>query len=231
MTDLTQFVSILAQSALATPVTNKIKASQPLEFYARIAFPPEAIAALMEMVQAAAGAAFGGLHPDVQHGITTNATATKPIPGIPGDWLLVRVASQYAPYVADAAGKQLPQVDPAAQGVIKTTFYPGKRVRAAISAFTWTHKTGGRGISYNLDGIMATATDSDRLNIGTGVVANVFQQFAQAQAAAPTFAQAQAAPAQVAAFAAPTANPFGAAAPADSANPFAQAQTQANPFA
>ena len=117
-TNLLDHVAILTHSALAAPQGNKLKAAKPMEYYAVLAYPPEAMPALLELATQGAQA-FGGLHPDVQHGIKTNAQSKKPIPGVPGDWFLIRAATQYAPYVADASGKQLEQADPIAQSAIK----------------------------------------------------------------------------------------------------------------
>lgn len=230
-TNLLDHVAILTHSALAVPQQNKLKAAKPMEYYAVLAFPPTAAGALMALCIEGAHA-FGGLKPDVQHGIKTNAQSKKPIAGIPDDWLLIRAATQYAPYVADATGAQLEQANPNAQAAIKAGFYAGKRVRAALAPFHWTHATGGRGVSYNLNGIMAAA-DGERLNIGTGVVASAFQQYADPNASA---SQAPGANAAVVAQGS-GANPFAqqaaqtqTAAPAVSANPFAQTAV-GNPFA
>lgn len=216
--NLIDHVAILTSSALAIPQVNKLKPGRGPEFYAVIAFPPAAGQALMAICQAA-----GTLAPDVQVNVKPNASTKKPIVGIPGDWLIVRAATQYAPYVADESGKQLLQDKPEDSAKIRQGFYAGKRVRAALSAFAWNHPTGGKGISFNIDGVMAVE-DGERLAIGNGAMVNAFEKFAQAPAAAAA------------------ANPFAPIAPAvepgivvgasAAANPFAAAGTAAaNPFA
>jgi Protein of unknown function (DUF2815) len=217
----TEHIAILTHHSLDIAVKNKLKAADKApEFYGLIAFPPAAANDLMAVTQAAAGS-----EPlsNFEIGIKTNALQKTPIPGIPADWFVVRAATQFAPYVADATGAQLEQGDPEHVLRIKSEFYAGKRVRASITGYAWNFK-GKRGISYNLAGVMDAGQAGERLAIGNGDVVNAFQKFAQPAA-------------QLAA----TASPFGVAAtapveaaPAASANPFAQAAPAAqtnNPFA
>lgn len=220
--NLIDHVAILTSSALATPQLNKLKPGRGPEYYAVIAFPPAAGGALQALCQQVAT-----LSPEIQIGVKPNASTKKPIVGIPGDWLIVRASTQYAPYIADETGAQLDQSVPEHAAKIRQQFYAGKRVRAALSAFAWSHATGGKGISFNVDGVMAVS-DGERLAIGNGAVVNAFAQHAQPAAAGGTagatspFGTAHAA-------AAPAAAP---AAPAGNANPFAQAVAgNANPFA
>lgn len=221
--NLIDHVAILTSSALAVAQVNKLKPQRGPEFYAVIAFPPAAGQALHELCKIAGANAFGGLGTDVSIRVAPNASTKKPIVGIPADWLIVRASTQYAPYVADLAGKQLLQDNAEHAAQIRQQFYAGKRVRAALSAYGWTHPQSGKGISFNIDGIMAVE-DGERLAIGNGAMVNAFEKFAQAGAPA----------------AAGAANPFAGAAPAvapapapaANANPFAQAGTAtANPFA
>lgn len=237
---LDQHVAILAHSSLDVPRINRLNPQKPASFYAQIAFPPAAGADLQALAAAVApGGSFAGL----EVGVKTNGQLAKPLPGIPADWFVIRSSTQFAPYVADGAGNHLDQNNLANHGLIKSTFYAGKKVRAALSAFFWTYPaTGKRGISFNLQGLMAS-DDGERLNIGSGVVVNAFAQYADPSKAASITA-APGANAQT--VATPNAgNPFGAsstvqqstpvaqtAAPAASANPFAQQpQAAANPFA
>lgn len=228
--NLIDHVAILTSSALATAQVNKLKPQRGPEFYAVIAFPPAAGQALHDLCKIAGQNAFGGLGSDVSIRVQPNKSTKKPIVGIPDDWLIVRASTQYAPFVADVTGVQIEQ-NPAKpedavknQARIRSEFYAGKRVRASLSAYGWTHPQSGKGISFNIDGVMAVE-DGERLAIGNGAMVNAFEKFAQAPAAgagaANPFAGAAAAPA-----AAPV------AAPAASANPFAQsAPAAANPFA
>jgi len=229
---ITDHVAILAHSSLDVPRVNKLNPAKPASFYAQVAFPPSAGADLQAL---AAAVAPGGNFAGLEVGVKTNAQLAKPLPGVPGDWFVIRTSTQFAPYVADGAGNQLDQSNPATHGTIKTQFYAGKKVRAALSAFAWAHQaTGRRGISFNLQGIMA-ADEGERLNIGQGVVVNAFQQYADPSKAAGSTpvpgANATEQPAN-------NGNPFGGqqqaqgGAQAQSANPFAQqASANANPFA
>jgi hypothetical protein len=208
---LVQHVSILTHHALAAATPNKMKAGKPLEFYALLAIPPAAAADLQQIAeQSANGAPLGNF----EIGIKRNGEQPKPIAGIPADWFVVRAATQYAPFVADAAGNQLLQTDAAQAAAIRSTFYAGKKVRVVLSSFPWEFK-GKRGISFNLGGVMDAGEQSDRLVIG-GADTSVFQKYANPNAA----------PAAV-----PGANAATVATPA-AGNPFAQSvPAAANPFA
>jgi hypothetical protein len=235
---ITDHVAILAHSSLDVPRINRLNPEKPAAFYAQLAFPPSAGADLQALAAAVApGGSFAGL----EVGVKTNGQLAKPIPGIPADWFVIRSSTQYAPYVADGAGNQMDQSNPATHGVIKQHFYAGKKVRTALSAYSWEHTaTRRRGISFNLQGVMAS-DDAERLNIGAGVVVNAFNQYADPSKAANVTPVPGA---NVQAAAGSGGNPFantGAATaqpttaqPAQSANPFAQpapAAQSANPFA
>ena len=215
---ITDHVAILTHAALAEAIPNNKKPGKPLQFYALLAFPPAAGQDLADLArQVAPGGNLAGLSINVK----PNSQQTKPIPGVPGDWLVVRAATQFAPYVADAHGRQLEQAK--AAGEIKTKFYAGKKVRAALTAFAWNYD-GKPGVSYNLQGVME-AGDGERLNIGSGVVANAFEKYAQPDESAPA--------------AGTQGNPFGgtgaaSATQAQPTNPFAQSgsadNSATNPF-
>jgi hypothetical protein len=216
---LTDHIAILTHHALAAATPNKLKQGNPMEFYGLIAFPPEAGADLQAVAEVAAnGAPLGNF----EIGINRNNTA-KAIPGIPADWFVVRGATQFAPYVADATGKQLEQTDPAAANVIKSTFYAGKKVRVALTAFPWNFK-GKKGISFNLSGVMDAGEQGERLAIGNGEVVNAFQKYASPNAAPAAAGNAFAAPAtpsEPANVVPPSDNPFTQTVAAGNANPFA----------
>ena len=239
---LEQHVAILAHSSLDMPRVNRLNPQKPAAFYAQLCFPPEAGADLQAL---AAAVAPGGNFDGLEIGVKMNSALTKPVPGVPGNWFVVRSSTQFAPYVADGAGNQLDQGNPNNHTMIRQTFYAGKRVRVALSAFPWTHApTGRRGISFNLTGIMAS-DDGERLNIGANKTINAFAAYADPSKAA--HAQTMPGTSAQAVPQGPAANPFGAqqapaqasqqapaAQPAQSANPFAQqapAAQSANPFA
>jgi hypothetical protein len=215
---LTDHIAILTHHSLAAATPNKLKVGNPLEFYGLIAFPPEAGADLQAIAEVAAN---GAPLANFAIGINRNNTS-KAIPGIPADWFIVRGATQFAPYVANAAGLQLEQTDPASAVIIKSTFYAGKKVRVALTGFTWVFK-GKNGISFNLSGVMDAGEQSERLAIGGGDVVNAFQKHANPNAAPAAAGNAFSAPAEqppVAATPPASANPFAQATPAAGANPF-----------
>lgn len=221
---ITDHIAILAHSALVAKVKNKN--NDRMEFYAVLAFPPSAANDLMSVfTDRTNGAPLGNF----KISVSTNAQSKKPIAGVPGDWFVVRSATQYAPFLSDVQGVQLDQDDVAQHGTIRQTFYAGKRVRASISAWSWVNKTGEHGLSLNLHGIMDAGVEGERLAIGNSA-ANAFAQHAKpnAQGAADVLSNTPAA-------APATANPFGGpqTAAASSANPFQQAAPAAstNPFA
>jgi hypothetical protein len=226
MSNLIDHIAILTNSSLAQPVPNKLKGGR-MEYYAVIAFPPAAGEALHDLCKAT-----GAMGPGVQINVKPNASGSKPIPGVPGDWLVVRAATQYAPFIADETGAQLdqaaakPEAAEANRARIRSEFYAGKRVRAAFSAYAWSHATGGKGISFNVDGVMAVA-DGERLAIGNGAMVNAFAHHAQPAAAGSTagaqspFATTHAAAAPAAAVAQPVAkDPFAQPVAAQADNPF-----------
>lgn len=211
---ITDHVAILTHAALAEAVPNNKKPGKPLQFYALVAFPPAAGNDLADLAkQVAPGGNLAGLSINVK----PNNKQSKPIPGVPDDWLVVRAASQFAPYIADAHGKQMTQDADGAR--IRATFYAGKKVRVALTAFAWNYD-GKPGVSYNLSGVME-AGDGERLAIGSGVTASAFEKYVD-----------KSAPAEAA-----QGNPFGGSTPAAAPtgdNPFAQAASSgagaANPF-
>jgi hypothetical protein len=227
---LDSHVAILTHHALAAAVQNQKKASKPMEFYGLFAFPP---AAANDLAAIAATVANGAPLGNFEIGITTNAQTKNPIAGVPGDWFIVRAATQFAPYVADATGAQLEQGNPAHAALIRSTFYAGKRVRVMLSAFSWVYDK-RPGISFNLSGVMDAGEQGERLAIGNGAVVNAFQKHANPNATSALVPGATATeqPAN-------NGNPFGGASAqgsaggaSQSANPFAQSvATTGNPFA
>lgn len=229
---LAGYEAILTHHAIVTPQVNKLKPTKPAEFYALIALPAAAQADLWAILVECATTAFGHAN-NFEHGIKTNATSKKPIPGVPGDALIVRAASQYAPEIYDADGTLLNPQNPAHLQTIKAKFFAGTRVRTILTPYHWTFQ-GKNGVSFNLAGIMLVPSEAQRLAIGGVDTASAFKKFAQpgpgglpATTGAPTDAAA--------AFAA-GGNPGAVGgAPAANANPFAQQTSGAagaggNPF-
>lgn len=220
---ITDHVAILTHSSLAQATPNRKKAGNPLQFYGVFAFPPAAADDLKAALLAASPTkSLSGL----QVRVPRNAQTARPLPGIPDDWFVIRAASgeQFPPYLADERGAQLDQ--PSQGAAIRTMFYPGKRVRVALSAYFWPNEGGG--LSFNLNGVMAVS-DGERLPIGNSA-ANAFAGYADSKAAESSPAQGD--------------NPFGqvsqsgtaaaANVPTAGADPFQQSAKQtanSNPFA
>lgn len=172
---ITDHIAILTHSALAQPVVNQKKATKPSEYYAVLAFPPAASDDLQAVLKSVApGGSLNGLRISVRR----NSQLDKPIPGVPADWFIIRGATRFPPYLADEAGVQMDQA--AHVNDIRVKFYPGKRVRAALSAYHWANDGGG--LSFNLNGVMAVS-DGERLAIGN-TAANAFAGYVDPNAAA-----------------------------------------------
>lgn len=226
---LAAYEAILTHHAIVTPQVNKLKPTKPAEFYALIALPAAAQADLWAILVERATTAFGHAN-NFEHGIKTNATSKKPIAGVPGDALVVRAASQYAPEIYDADGTLLNPQNPAHLQTIKAKFFAGTRVRTILTPYHWSFQ-GKNGVSFNLAGIMLVPSEAQRLAIGGVDTAGAFKQYAQAGTGGVP-AAAGAATDAAAAFAA-GGNPGAAAGAA--ANPFAQQTSSAagaggNPF-
>jgi|SRR5579859_660856 len=212
---ITDHIAILTHHALAQAQPNRKKAGKPLQFYSVLAFPPAAAGDLQAL---SAAVAPGGSLTGLKVGVRRNQQLDKPIPGVPGDWFIIRASTQFPPYLADEGGNQLSQ--DTQQAAIRVKFYAGKKVRAAISAFYWPNEGGG--ISFDLSGVMAVS-DGERLNIGN-TAANAFASYVD-----PNVAAAQATAAQAASASTTNAGTSGNR----SADPFQQSAkpTTANPFA
>lgn len=214
---ISDHVAILAHHALARAIPNKKKQNR-MEFYAVLAFPPAAMDALADAVNVVYP---GADLSQISVSIRTNQQQTKPIVGIPADWLIVRAATQYQPYLADEAGNQMND-----ENHIRSVLYAGANVRVDLSAFSWT-QDGVPGASFNVNGVMAAGA-GERLSIGSGRVANNLAQYANPNATSTTHG----ANAQTVANG-PTGNPFAKrqAAGAEAARAALGDGAKANPFA
>lgn len=214
---LTDHVAILTYANLVTAQKNK--QSGRMEFYALLAFPPSAQNDLAAMFTAAAN---GAPLSNFKLGVKANKAQEKPIPGVDGDWLIVRAASAFAPYLADAQGARLDQAEAINTLAINSTFYAGKKVRASLSAWQWTFQ-GKSGMSVNLLGLMDAGSESERLNIGNNAGAD-FAKYAQTGAASASggnpFETKVAGLAPQESGGAQGGNPFAQAAKPDGTNPF-----------
>jgi len=220
---LTDHVAILLGHSLDVPRLNKKKTRS--DFYAQFALPPAAAAEVAALVSAVyPGVPLGTL--DVN--FKTNAQQDKPFPGVPSDWFIIRMASQYAPELYAADGETLiPST--AARG----HFFAGMKVRVHSSAWGWKNEFGKSGASFNLHAIMDAGQGGERLQIGQGGQAGAAFKAHGNPNAAPVQTQGQTVAEQN------TGNPFGgqqqanAGAQVQGANPFAQPQaaSNGNPFA
>lgn len=229
---LTDHVAILLGHSFDVARLNKKKTRA--DFYAQFALPPAAAAEIAALVAA--------IYPGVplstlEVNFTTNAQQAKPFPGVPSDWFIVRMASQFAPELYAADG--VTRVDNAQA---RSAFFAGMRVRVHSSAWGWKNEFGKSGASFNLLGVMDAGQGGERLSIGNA-----------ANGAGSAFATHASPNAQPSVHATPTVNPFAAAgapaassaaavvgtvpnamgtAPAVGVNPFAAATAASvNPFA
>ena len=219
------FEAILTHHSLVSAQVNKLNPGKAPEYYALLAFPAAAQqalwAVLVEKAQAEHNMAQG-----FSHGIKTNQSSGKPIVGVPGDSIMVRAASQYAPEIYDADGAKFELTNPAHIQAIKSKFHAGCRVRAILTPFGWNFQ-GKKGVSFNLAGLMYVPSDAPRLSIGGADVGGAFKKYAQAGAGGmPANATGNPGGADV------QSSPFGGA--AATGNPFQQngaAAQSGNPFA
>jgi hypothetical protein len=179
---LHEHLAILLHSSLdeARPNQKKRdpKTGQPvIERFAVMAFPPEAGNDLATLVRSVSP---GGDMSKLGHNpVGLNFKRDKPFPGIPDNYLILRAKTQYEPTIMARNGQQLNGAQH--KELIRSSFYPGRRVRAELFPKHWTNDGGG--VSFYLTGIM-DAGDGERLNIGTESQAS--QNFAQyADASAP----------------------------------------------
>lgn len=186
---LHEHIGILLHSSIdeARPNQKKIDKTtgKPIiERFAVVAWPPEAANELASLVRAVSP---GGDMSKLGHNPVSRNDNRKdqkgksvaPYPGIPGDWFVARSKTQYEPTIMARIGQKLNGSEH--KDIIRSAFYPGRRVRVEIAPKYWGNDGGG--VSFYLTGIM-DAGDGERLNIGTESQAS--QNFAQyADASAP----------------------------------------------
>lgn len=169
---LTDHIAILLYNSLDQARINRLSPTKPPTYFAQIAFPPSAGTDLQTLITSVAP---GGSMAGLELGVHVHSSVKKPFPGIPGDWLIVRSSSQFAPTLMDQQGQPVAGAD-----AIKALFYPGRRIRGALTSFPWAHSaTNRKGVSFNLAGVM-DAGPGERLAIGDGVTVNEFQKYATA---------------------------------------------------
>jgi hypothetical protein len=214
---ISDHIAILLHSSLDQARVNRLKPTAPASYFVQIAFPPAATQDLHALISSVVP---GGDASRVSVSVHENQRMKKPFPGVPADWLIVRASTQYAPAVLAADGATITD-----NATIRATFYAGRFVRVALSAFAWTSPQGVHGASFNVMGVMDSGENA-RLAIGNTAMIDLQ---AHAKPAAP---QALQAPQPINPFAQSTpqtTNPFASHA---ASNPFAQSTAQpVNPFA
>jgi len=217
---LAGYEAILTHHALAQAMPNKQKPAAPPEYYALLAYPAEAQAALWDVLVEKAQAAHN-MTTGFAHGIKTNQASGKPIVGVDSNAIMVRAASQYAPEIYDADGTLLRADNPAHLKTIKSKFHAGCKVRAIVTPYAWSYPAQNPtkwGVSLNLAGIMFVPSDAPKLSIGGPDIGGAFKKFAQPGAGGVPANQ--------------TGNPGGADVQSTAqGNPFGNGTTQtSNPF-
>lgn len=76
--------------------------------------------------------------------------------GFAGHWC-ISASNKFKPGVVDGAGNKL---------FSEEDLYSGAWYRASISVWAWSHKTGGKGVSINLDNVLKTK-DDEKIGGGT----------------------------------------------------------------
>jgi hypothetical protein len=89
------------------------------------------------------------------------------------DCWCITASNKYKPQVMDTRGEEV---------IEERALYSGAMYRASVSAWAWAHKTGGKGISINLESVLKV---SDGERIGGGSKASEdFAEFIDADGAA-----------------------------------------------
>lgn len=147
-------VAILLFSSLDQPRAGKSNPNK-VEFYTTIALPPAAANDLADQMKTVAP---NGNLAGLRLTIEPNSKKAKPIVGVPDDYLILRLSSgpDYPPELFTEEGKKLTAL-PVHGTEIRTAFYAGNKVRINGYPYFWdkTSIGAGKGISWNLSGVMA----------------------------------------------------------------------------
>lgn len=141
-------IAILLSGAFDRPQKNKFKPADAPEYYALVAMEPSAgpdISAVM--------ASINPNWTSLNHPVKTNGKLDKPHPGIPDDYLVFRMQSQFVPEIRDSNGAELvPTAENA--GYIRSQLFSGARIRIRGTVKEWEF-SGKRGLKFYLGGVMA----------------------------------------------------------------------------
>lgn len=141
-------IAILLSGAFDRPQKNKFKPADAPEYYALVAVPPSAGADISAILASVNPNWSNMIHP-----VETNAKQKKPYPGIPDDYLVFRMQSQFVPEIRDSNGAELvPTAENA--GYIRSQLYAGANVRVRGTVKEWEFN-GKRGLKFYLGGVMA----------------------------------------------------------------------------
>lgn len=143
-------VAILLSGSLDRPAANKKKPHAAPRYYVRLAMPPEAGA---DLGAAMAQVAPGGNWQATSHNIRPNSQVKNPYPGIPADWLIIKLDTQFPVPVYGEDSRLIP-ASAENSALIRTQFYSGQKVRVEGAPYTWLND-GEQGISWNLYGVLA----------------------------------------------------------------------------
>lgn len=150
---ITDHEAILLHSSLDQPRAGRSNPGK-VEFYTSIALPPSAADDLATaMKEVAPNGNLSGLRLTIE----PNSKKAKPHAGIPGDWLILRLASgaDYSPDLFAADGQKIAAL-PINGSQIRGEFFAGQKVRINGYPFFWNHaQSGAKGVSWNLSGAMA----------------------------------------------------------------------------
>lgn len=155
-------VAILLAGSLDRAAPNRKKPHAAPRYYVRAAFPPDAAG---DLAADMASIAPGGNWQALSHNIKPNRALAKPYPGIPDDYLIVKMDTQFPVAVYGENGQAIP-VSAENSPLIRTQFYSGQRIRLEGAPYTWNND-GEHGISWNLYGALAVG-GGERRNVGSG---------------------------------------------------------------
>lgn len=142
----------------------RARGSDKLSYQATILIPPTVdLKPFHEAMVAAMQAKWGKVLQLPARNNPIHDCAEKAYDGYLPGWHYIEMNSDRQPGLVDR--RSVPVTD-------KNLFYPGCWVRAFINAFAWDHPTGGKGISFGLNGLQFIR-DDDRLD-GRPDVSSVF---------------------------------------------------------
>lgn len=162
---LADFEATLLSASLSEARPNKSNPNK-VEYYVTIAIPAHMGADLLAVM---ATVAPNGDTNAVKLSVEPNKRKAKPFAGIPDDALILRASafSDAPPDLFGLDGKRIPN-GPLGSGAVREQLFAGQKVRVNGFPFFWQHDTGGRGISWNLTGVLAVGGGERRAGASGG---------------------------------------------------------------